>query len=386
MITFTRLRPSLVCAVLLLLAACGDRTAKDRAAAAAVHATHAEAALEAKQWARALLAAEQAVAYDPLDPRHRDLLTRVKVTALATAPGQVQLDRAAELEYQAEVLATQDPARTPVYETALGYFSLARNDVPGASAHFQAAVRAGPDWAPAQVGLAQALARQQKHGEALAALDQALKADPGNPAGLVTQGRVRAAQGEHARAIESFTRAATSGESAELHLELGTSLMALRRSAEAGEHFRRAVQLAPRSGDAHRRLGEWLLANGQDDAAATEFTTGAQLGAEPFSTFGLGMVLQRKGAFAEAGKHFAAVSSAAPELVEAAFQAGFSFDRAGDTQSAAQLYARYIQLAGTLAPEQARVGDVKGRLEKLATQAAAPASPEGAPLKKGATP
>lgn len=350
--------------VVIALSGC-DPMARERAAAAQLHATNAEAALERSDFARALAAADLATVYDPLDPRRRDLLLRVRLTAVATAPHLVQADRPAELDYQAEVLAMRDAARAPVYLCARAQLALARGDLPRADGFLAEAAKVRPDAPAVLVGQAMVLTRQDKADAAIPLLEKTLAADASNHAALATLGGLLVDRKEHDRAIDLLSRAAKIQDTAAVEVALAAAYVAKQRIAEVGDALKKAVALDPRHGEAHRRLGDWAFATGQDDFAYRSFAQAAQLGAEPLASFGLAMVALRRGEFGAAARTFDAVIAAAPQLAPAVYHAALAHEHLGDAKNALTLYDRYVALAEKTPGEEARLKDAQARLGRL---------------------
>ena len=88
------------------------------ATVAAEHHAKAEEALVAGHFPRALAAAEQAALYDPSAPEHRDLLNRVKLTAIAISTLSMRVEDAEALMYLAESMSARDAMHLHVYQTA----------------------------------------------------------------------------------------------------------------------------------------------------------------------------------------------------------------------------------------------------------------------------
>ena len=363
----------LVACAFALLPGCGDRASRDRASAAAAHAARAEVALAKPDFPRAIAAADLAAAYDPLEPKWRDLVIRARLTSIAVEGPAVPPDRVAELDYEAETLVERDAARAHVYKTARGTLALSRGDDAAAEALFREAVKDKPDWAPALAGLGQVLVREQKRDEAIAAFEAALKADATNPVALVNLGRLLFDAGQVDKAIETLARAVTVTDAAALRMDLGSALWGRQRVAEAGEQFQKAVALEPRNGEAHRRLAEWLMANGRPDLAEAEYGNASKLGAGPLASFGLATVLVKKGEHAQAARLFESVFQSDPRLVAAAYQAGVEHEQAGDTASARKTLERYVRAAADSQAEREHVADAQARLTRLAAPDAGPA-------------
>lgn len=377
MSSFHRLAAALVSiAAMASSLGCGDRLATERARAAGMHAHNAEQAMAQGDLARALAAAELASAYDPLDPRMRDLVLRVKMTAVTLAPEAFQVSAVPELDYQAETLLLRDPAHAHVYQVARGYFTFARGDAAGAEALFRDAIQKKGDWAPAHVALGQLLAKRQKREEAVAAFEDALRFDGKSAAALSGLGRLLVEKGQLDRAVELLKKSAELKDSAALRLDLASAYLARQKVAEAGSELQRAVSLEPKNGEVRRRYGEWLLTTGQLELAQREFATASQLGAEPLATFGAAMVLFQKKDFAQAAKLFEAVAGASPQLTTAHYQAGVAYEQAAQPDAAVRMLNRYVEMARAIPAERVRVEDATARLQRLQQPPAGSANPK----------
>lgn len=378
-----RLSRHLAVLSLFVVTACGSEHA-DRAAAARLHVKNAVAALDKNDFVRALSAASLAVSYDPLDAKARDLLLRVRLTALATTPQAVRVDDAADLEYQAETMPVRDAAHANVYKTARAYFALARRDTKGAEALAREAVAAKGDWAPAHVALAQALLDGNKPVDASNEFEAALKADPANTQALLGEGKLATAKNEPDKAIPLLEKAAGLRDDAAVHLALGTAYWAKQRAREAGEQLQRATLLEPKNGDAHLQLGNFLYLTNQDEAAQREFQLANELGQQVQGTFGLAMVLARGKQYAQAARLFEAVAGADATLVGAIYQAGLARESAGERDAAVQLYRIFAQRAAQNPAESQRVQDANARAERLAQTPAPKAVAPAAAAPKAA--
>jgi tetratricopeptide (TPR) repeat protein len=353
-------------AVLALNTGCGDKLAPGRHAAAKPHAAEVEKALAAGDFGRAALAASAAVDADPFDASMRDLPTLVRLTTLARAPEAVTLDRAAELDYAAEMLASRDAAHRPDLLVARGQLALARNDLATAEKLFR---DAGPG-AAAKVALGRLLQRKGDDVNATAAFEAALAADPKNVAATVAVARTLVRTGKAPEAITRLQKAVQAQpENAALRRDLGVALFSARQVPEAGEQFQRAIALDPQAGEGKRLFADWLLATGQLDRAEVEYTGAAKLGAEPQATFGLAGIALRRKNFARAGQLYEAVANSQPSNLEAAFQAGMAFDQAGAPDAAAKWLARYVQAATPVPDEAARVAEASRKLTALVAAA-----------------
>jgi tetratricopeptide (TPR) repeat protein len=93
-------------------------------------------------------------------------------------------------------------------------------------------------------------------------LDDTLKS-PHNGRGLMNYGLTQMAIGDYPRALEYFTRALRYTASyPTLEINLGIVYGALHNSAQAQQHFQRAILLAPADDQPHFYYGRWLLETG----------------------------------------------------------------------------------------------------------------------------
>lgn len=363
--------PSLA-AGLAALAACHELADGDRTAAARIHASRAEAALDRGDEAAALAAATTGVAYDPLVPRHLDLHLAAQVAAFVRSPGTASTDRLTTIDYYAETLLGRDAARGPLYRTARGYVALARGDAAGAAALFSEAVLEGPSSPTARAGHGIALARLGRPEEAAAAFEAALVSDPKNVLALAHLGRLARQQGDLARAAELLQRAIDLADAAPVRLDLADALTALGRVPEAGPHLRRAVATDPTHAEAHRRLGDWLVGNDDLDGAERAYLTALRNGGGASARFGLALIAFRRGHAAQAARAFEALLDQDDALATAAYEAGRAWEAAGDARAAARMYARFVASRAQVASERERADDARQRLEQLAASGAQP--------------
>jgi len=114
-----------------------------------------------------------------------------------------------ELE-QAEALLAQalelDP-ELPAARVLEGRIRLRRGDVDGAGEAFMTAVQAAPTYGDAYLGLAEALSRKERRKEAIAALAEGWRQDPGNDALLVALAEALTEAKEFDKARDAWRRA-----------------------------------------------------------------------------------------------------------------------------------------------------------------------------------
>src|SRR5258708_4661279 len=94
-----------------------------------------------------------------------------------------------------------------------------------------------------------------RNGEAISAIDAAVKSKPGDYELLMQRGRTYQRGGDQIQAIESFLLAAKGKQSSEIFYDLGLSFFLLHEYERAGRHFTHAVQLDEKSHKAEFMLG-----------------------------------------------------------------------------------------------------------------------------------
>ena len=192
----------------------------------------------------------------------------------------LQLDDFRNAERELGAALKQQPSFHPA-ETAMAYLSLARGDEKEAADGFERALKVDAEYVPALVGRGQALLELDRPGDALASFEAALAKDASltelrtriNVLRLsVVQETLRRAKAaadarrwEEARAAYQQAISA-SPESAFLYRELALVEQRAGQSADALEHFRRAVHLDP--GDARSLAAIGGILESQGDAIA----------------------------------------------------------------------------------------------------------------------
>jgi tetratricopeptide (TPR) repeat protein len=199
--------------------------------------------------------------------------------------------RMAEREFAAAL--KMQPAFYPA-ETSLGYVELARKDARAALPHFDRALElnAMHDDVAAFLGRGQALLALNREGEALAAFESALAADPSQTELArrvevlkfrnVEQGLARAREASRTGRFDEATQAyaaaiASSPDSAFLYRELAAVERQKGDADAALEHFRKAAVLDPGDARTLAQIGEILEARGDFEGAAKSYTDAAAI-------------------------------------------------------------------------------------------------------------
>ena len=135
-----------------------------------------------------------------------------------------------------------------------------------------------PRYLPAYVDLAEIDVRRRQFDRATATLTAGLKIAPGDPVLLNDLGMCWVLQGDHARALEMFTKAASASPNDSRYL--GNMAMALGMLGRYGEALALYEQILPRP-DAHDNLAILCQARKDLDRAARERARAAELRAVP---------------------------------------------------------------------------------------------------------
>jgi predicted O-linked N-acetylglucosamine transferase (SPINDLY family) len=161
--------------------------------------------------------------------------------------------------------------------------ALARNDFDTAGRQFERALRLTPRHPDLLTNLGAVRARQHRHDEAIAALEQALEAEPANRQArgnlvitLSARGSQRLAAGQLAEGVEDLRRALTlDPQAGGVESTLGLGLAELGRTDEAIAHYRRALERSPGDIPTLNRLALALMGLGRFDEARAQLEQAA---------------------------------------------------------------------------------------------------------------
>lgn len=218
--------------------------------------------LEAKDYERAIAAAEKLLELSPDDPAALLVLYDSSVAKGDTAAAQAYLDRLGSAGGGTEAAirvfnAGADASRAGDLDTALTLFSKA--------------TEIDPELAPAHAASARLLLARERYEDALAAAERALDIDPD----LVEVQRVRYAAyrglGQEEKAVEVFEQLAAADPEglAETLYEQGRTAFQAGDTAQAVQALEQAVQANPDHARAHYMLG-LSYANSDQKAKAKE--------------------------------------------------------------------------------------------------------------------
>jgi tetratricopeptide (TPR) repeat protein len=210
----------------------------------------------------------------------------------------------------------------PEYAPALNNLATAyRADgrVDEAVATYRRALAAQPNFPDAEYNLANALLETGATDEAVWRFESALRSIPDSPDIHNNLGTALAAKGHTEEAIREFKRALElDPDSVPAHRNLGDLLATKGDSAGALDHLQRAVRIDPSNGDAHYDLGLALLGAGRVDESITEFRAAVdRLPTSPEAHNNLGIALGSSGRFDEAIVQFREALRLRPDMIDA---------------------------------------------------------------------
>ena len=157
-----------------------------------------------------------------------------------------------------------------VSESNIGVALQAEARYDAAIVHYQRAIAARPDYAPALNNLASAYRAAGRVDEAIAVYRRAIALQPDFPDAEYNLANALLEKGATDEAVGRFEVALRSiPGSPDVHNNLGTALAAKGRVDDAIREFQKALALDPGSAAAHRNLGDLLAASG-DRAGALE--------------------------------------------------------------------------------------------------------------------
>lgn len=123
-------------------------------------------------------------------------------------------------------------------------------------------------------------------------------------ADLHREGEALLASGRLEESILRFQEVLDLEERGETHNRLGVALARLKRTHEALDHFRRAVELLPQDPSAWTNLGNALQELGEMDEAKASYERALALDPDhPLAHHNLGALLRKQGNFSEALRH-----------------------------------------------------------------------------------
>jgi tetratricopeptide (TPR) repeat protein len=195
-----------------------------------------------------------------------------------------------------------------------------------------------------------ALINQQKSGEAIPYLREALELEPDVAEPHVNLGIALVAQGNQNDAVHEFERALQINPNyAYAQCSLGDALAAQGRTDDAIQHFKSALQLSPDYGEAHYNLGLALASEGKWEEASHHYELALHLQLNRMDAEYLTAVaLAGQKKWAEASGLYQQVLQQKPEFAEAQYNSGIALASQGKFTEAIQ----HFQKASILAAAQ----------------------------------
>lgn len=151
--------------------------------------------------------------------------------------------------------------------------------------------------------------------------------------------------GKMEAALAAFTRAARAHPSVAVNLRCGAVLELLGRFGEALDAYRRAMQMAPESGEAWLKLGLCLQRLKEVESARTALEHAVTLSpASSEAWFALGLIRQDQRDPTAAADAYRRALDIRPELVEAIVNLGICYQEIGNLPEAKAFYRRALEI------------------------------------------
>lgn len=266
----------------------------------------------------------------------------------------------------------------------LGEVELMANDLESAERRFAAARGHEPQAAAAHSGLGRVALRRGDFALALEHLQRALELQPQADVlhyhlaqayrglgDLDAMRRHLSQRGETEVAFRDPLAQSIQGLAVGEGAQILLGQMAMRQGlyARAEEHYRRAVEVSPKSPRAHQALGSALERLERRDEAMEHFQTALRLAPEnPQLHHHLGRVLRAGGELETALEHLQAAVQLVPDFDLAWADLASTWAQKGELEKAAAAYARVVELVPESAAARVRRAEV---LEALGRNAAA---------------
>jgi Flp pilus assembly protein TadD len=249
---------------------------------------------------------------------------------------------------------------------ALGIATALRNrDYRSDAAIWGDTVRRRPNNPRARIALGSALALEDRHAEAAAQFEAALRIDPGDFEARRNLGLALFHMGRNGEALAEYRKVLPpKPDSAPLHYDIALALDASGRTDEAIAEYGRALSIDPGDGEAHNNLGSALFRAGRVAEAITQY--GLAVRCKPDSSrvhYNLAMALAQAGGIARAIDEYRAAVRLEPGYAEAHNNLGGVLAQAGRVNEAIAEYEEALRLR----PDYAKA---RANLEQL--RAAAP--------------
>jgi protein O-mannosyl-transferase len=190
---------------------------------------------------------------------------------------------------------------------------------------------------------------QQRPGEALVFLRQALQMNPSNADTYYNVGNALAEQGKFDEALTNFQAAVTLKPGYyQARNNLGKAFSRLGRFEAAAEQYRLALQYRPQDTIIHKNLAEALRACGKLEGAIEQYQQALALEPDDAAAhYALGITLALQNRWDEAIRHYTRALQSSPNDAEAQYNLGYAWRMQGRLDEA----VRHLEQALRLRPE-----------------------------------
>jgi tetratricopeptide (TPR) repeat protein len=229
---------------------------------------------------------------------------------------------------------------------AAGWLGLRNGHFQTAVASFELAVLAEPEAELAWYGLALAKRELESADQAMLALNQALRINPGFAAAHVMSGAMLAKSGDRPGAERAFRAAIQNApELVNIRIQLSNLLFLSQSWDEGISYADEAAKLAPKSANVQAHLGHLLATAGRLDAAQLAFETAIAVNSNlPAARAGLANVLARQGNLPEAVKQIRIAAELPPPDAHVQSTFGHLLLLNGEPVAAREAYAKAVKL------------------------------------------
>lgn len=341
-------------AIVLLLAPVSLEAWRTRSARSAAEAqaerltTVGQAALDAGDVAKAIVALQRARDLSPADPALRKLLALTQARLIVQEPNGVERDTALRVAVELDLVTSADDE--PVLRSlALGYIARRAGDLPAARRHFNEALTKGPKDARAHYAVGEDRVTRGLNGEAIERFAEAAELDPDQARYHRALGLTLAADNKWARAEETLAKVVEMAPDTSAWQALGEARLNQNKYADAVKPLREALAGARKGARVEllARLGFALFNSKDYPGAIAALRTAVSEGGDAATVFNLGVAYHAAGLHAEAVDALSQALASQPNNAFGLLRLTDSLARLGRVKDAAQVADRLKQLAAT---------------------------------------
>lgn len=289
-----------------------------------------------------------------LDPRHGEAQYQL---GLALSRAGKTSEAAEPLRVGRELTATAQNEQNAALEFKEGREALARGEAEQAAVKLRQAANHKPDWAEAQILLAEALQKKGDLAGSAEAYRKALAIDPRHPAAREALAKtgpsnrvaelealIRERRYDEARPrLETFVK--EDPKSSWGWYALGYVLFVQQKVGDSISALSKSLALDITNAEAHKVLGRNLMLIGKFDYAKREFELGEKYSPKSAEMpFNLGRLYSIQDQWAQAREAFERALKLDPNYVEALDGMGFALEALGEDNAAIAHYRKAIEL------------------------------------------